>query len=327
MKLFKCKKSKRNGINFGRNIKCHDAGQEIENPGGYALYIMKNDKHLHLMYITNSPTVAVIAERNSVDRIWVDLETLGKAKRQADFDSVKSNHTIEDISIIRKVIQSAALLVRINPLHEGTKHEIEEVISRGADLIMLPMYHTTDDAKRFVDVVNGRAKTMLLLETIAAEESVEETVSLSGADEIHIGLNDLHIEYKMKFMFELLANGKIDAICETIKSGGIPYGFGGIAGLDEGGLLSARIIIAEHYRLGSSMAILARSFCDSSNEKDIKRVESIFATGMKKIREYETFLKTAPSSFFEKNRMALKDEVKKIKENISTKCVGHEYKA
>ncbi|OQB32340.1 MAG: HpcH/HpaI aldolase/citrate lyase family protein [Bacteroidetes bacterium ADurb.Bin174] len=279
------------------------------------------------MYITNSPTVAVIAERNSVDRIWVDLETLGKAKRQADFDSVKSNHTIEDISIIRKVIQSAALLVRINPLHEGTKHEIEEVISRGADLIMLPMYHTTDDAKRFVDVVNGRAKTMLLLETIAAEESVEETVSLSGADEIHIGLNDLHIEYKMKFMFELLANGKIDAICETIKSGGIPYGFGGIAGLDEGGLLSARIIIAEHYRLGSSMAILARSFCDSSNEKDIKRVESIFATGMKKIREYETFLKTAPSSFFEKNRMALKDEVKKIKENISTKCVGHEYKA
>jgi len=282
---------------------------------------------LKLMYITNNPAVALISERNSVDRIWVDLETLGKAKRQADFNSVKSNHTIEDISVIRKVIQSAELLVRINPLHEGTEHEIEEVISRGADIIMLPMYHTSEDAKKFVDIVNGRAKTLLLLETIAAERNVEETATLSGADEIHIGLNDLHIEYKMNFMFELLANGKVDEICEKIKLRGIPYGFGGIAGLDEGGLLPARIIIAEHYRLGSSMAILARSFCDSSNEKDINRVESIFETGMKKIREYEKFLTCAPASFFEKNRMELKDEVKKIKESISTKCVGHEYKA
>ena len=275
------------------------------------------------MYITNSPAIALIAERNSVDRIWVDLETLGKAERQADFNSVKSNHTIEDISVIRKVIQSAALLVRINPLHEGTKHEIEEVISRGADIIMLPMYHTAEEVKKFVDIVNGRVKTMLLLETIAAEKNVEDTASLTGIDEIHIGLNDLHIEYKMNFMFELLANGKVDVICKKIKSRRIPYGFGGIAGLDKGGLLPAHIIIAEHYRLGSSMAILARSFCDSSNENDINRIESIFATGMKQIREYEKYLTCAPSSFFEKNRMELKEKVKKIKENIlSAKYAG-----
>ncbi len=275
------------------------------------------------MYITNNPAVALIAERNTVDRIWVDLETIGKAKRQADFDSVKSNHTMADVSVIRKVIQTAALLVRINPLHEGTKHEIEEVISRGADIIMLPMYHTAEDAKKFVDMVSGRVKTILLLETIAAERNVEETATLSGADEIHIGLNDLHIEYKMNFMFELLANGKVDEICEKIKLWGIPYGFGGIAGLDEGGLLPARIVIAEHYRLGSCMAILARSFCDSSNENDINRIESIFATGMKQIREYENYLTCAPSSFFEKNRMELKEKVKKIKENIlSAKYAG-----
>jgi len=294
----------------------------------YAMCVTPSSKDisspfLKLMYITNNPAVALISERNSVDRIWVDLETLGKAKRQADFNSVKSNHTIEDISVIRKVIQSAELLVRINPLHEGTEHEIEEVISRGADIIMLPMYHTSEDAKKFVDIVNGRVKTILLLETIAAERNVEETTARSGADEIHIGLNDLHIEYKMDFMFELLANGKVDEICEQIKSHRIPYGFGGIAGLDEGGLLHARIIIAEHYRIGSSMAILARSFCDSSNEKDINRIESIFATGMKKIREYEKFLTCAPASFFEMNHMELKEKVKTIKENIlSAKYAG-----
>ena len=37
---------------------------------------------LELMYITNSPEVALIAEKNGVDRIWIDLETLGKEERQ-----------------------------------------------------------------------------------------------------------------------------------------------------------------------------------------------------------------------------------------------------
>ena len=37
---------------------------------------------LTLMYLTNRPQVAQIAEKAGVDRIWVDLETLGKEDRQ-----------------------------------------------------------------------------------------------------------------------------------------------------------------------------------------------------------------------------------------------------
>ncbi len=37
---------------------------------------------LTLMYITNQLDVALIAEKYGVERIWVDLETLGKAERQ-----------------------------------------------------------------------------------------------------------------------------------------------------------------------------------------------------------------------------------------------------
>ena len=33
---------------------------------------------LKMMYITNNPKVASIAENNTVDRIWVDLEKNGK---------------------------------------------------------------------------------------------------------------------------------------------------------------------------------------------------------------------------------------------------------
>ena len=38
---------------------------------------------LKLMYITNRPDVALIAEQNGVDRIFVDMEYIGKAERQA----------------------------------------------------------------------------------------------------------------------------------------------------------------------------------------------------------------------------------------------------
>ena len=52
---------------------------------------------LKFMYITNDVNVALIAEKYGVDRIWIDLETLGKEERQKNMDSVKSNHSIEDI--------------------------------------------------------------------------------------------------------------------------------------------------------------------------------------------------------------------------------------
>ena len=37
---------------------------------------------LKLMYITNRPDVALIAEQAGVDRIFIDMEYIGKADRQ-----------------------------------------------------------------------------------------------------------------------------------------------------------------------------------------------------------------------------------------------------
>ncbi len=36
-------------------------------------------------------------KKNGVDRIWIDLETLGKEERQKGMNTVKSKHSIEDI--------------------------------------------------------------------------------------------------------------------------------------------------------------------------------------------------------------------------------------
>ena len=142
---------------------------------------------LKLMYITNQPEIAAIAEQYSVDRIFVDLETLGKEERQAGMNTVKSQHAREDVSAIRQVIHKAELLVRVNPLHKESAEEISDVIARGADIVMLPMFRSAEDARTFVKLVGGRAKTMLLLETKEAEAAIDDILAVDGIDEIHIG--------------------------------------------------------------------------------------------------------------------------------------------
>ena len=61
---------------------------------------------LKLMYITNKTDIALIAEHAGVDRIFVDMEYIGKAKRQGGMDSVQNHHTVDDVKAIRGVLTS-----------------------------------------------------------------------------------------------------------------------------------------------------------------------------------------------------------------------------
>ena len=272
---------------------------------------------LTLMYITNNPTVADIAQRAGVDRIWIDMEYIGKEERQAGMNTVKSHHTIEDIARLRPLIKQATLMARINPLHEATKEycsskeEIENAIKAGAEVLMLPMFKTRGDAEKFVALVDGRAKTQLLVETAEAAANIEEICKVQGVDEIHIGLNDLHLAYKQKFMFQLLADGTVEKLCKRIQASGIKYGFGGIARVGHG-LLPAEYIMAEHYRLGSTAAILSRGFCDANLVEDPQTIEEIFIEGVKNIREKEKELALYTENQFAENREILKKKVAEI---------------
>lgn len=241
---------------------------------------------LKLMYITNRPEVAQIVEAAGVDRVFVDMEYIGKAQRQGGMDTVQSRHTVEDIRRIRPVIKRAELLVRCNPIHDGSDAEIEAIVSAGADIIMLPYFKTMTEAERFLSLVGGRAKTMLLVETPEAAESLEAILTLDGIDEVHIGLNDLSLGLGKKFMFELLTDGTVERLCLICKQAGIPYGFGGIAALGKG-MLPAECIIREHYRLGSTGAIVSRSFCNTDLVTDLDEIREIFETGITAIRDLE----------------------------------------
>lgn len=267
---------------------------------------------LVLMYITNNPQVALIAEKNGVDRIWIDLETLGKEERQKGMNTVKSHHTVEDIKKIKPLLKKSELLVRINPWNAGSTKEIDDVVSAGADIIMLPMWKTISEVNSFIKAVRGRCKTTLLLETKEAVEIIDAVLANGQMDEIHIGLNDLHLSYGLDFMFELLTNGIIECLAKKITEAGIPYGFGGIARLGTGDLPAEKVIM-EHYRLKSTRAILSRSFCNTELITDLKEIEKVFENNMKDLRQFESGI--SKNSDFIQNKIEVRDLVDKIVKN------------
>ncbi len=272
---------------------------------------------LTLMYITNNVEVALIAQRAGVDRIWIDMEYIDKEIRQGGMDTVKSHHTIEDIKKLRPHIKGAELLVRINPIHDATdeygssEEEIEQTIAAGADVIMLPMFKTAKEVERFLRCVNRRVKTILLFETAEAVEKVDEILSIEGVDEVHIGLNDLHLAYKRDFMFELLCNDTVKNLCTKFREKGIKYGFGGIARVGFG-MLPAEYVIAEHYNLGSTAAILSRGFCDANKVSDPKEIEDIFIDGVKNIRKKEQEVSVYSEEQYAENLDIIREKVTEI---------------
>ncbi|MDE7089533.1 MAG: aldolase [Prevotella sp.] len=273
---------------------------------------------LKLMYITNNPQVALIAQKYGVERIWIDLETLGKEERQKNINSVKSHHSIDDIKTIAPLLNTSEMFVRVNPWNENSAEEIDQVIEAGADLIMLPMWKTTKEVEEFINAVHGRAKTVVLLETKQAVECLDEVLKLDGIDEIHIGLNDLHLSYGLDFMFELLTNGTVESLCNKIKAKGIPYGFGGVARIGEGTLPAEKIIL-EHYRLDSRMVILSRSFCNTELITSVDEIEEVFKKNVLALREFEKYAASVDEETLMKNKNEVKECVDKIAASIREK--------
>lgn len=216
-------------------------------------------KHLKLMILAADPQSAIDAQNAGVDRVFYDLEYIGKESRQHGRNTVKSMNSIDDIPAVRKVLDNTELLVRTNPIHAYTKMEVDKAIEYGADVLMLPMVMDQHDVEQFVSYVNGRAKVCIMIETAAAMARLDKILAVPGVDELFIGLNDLHISMGLTFMFEFLSDGLMEYIANKCNKAGMPFGFGGIARIGEGDLPSDNIL-GEHVRLGSTSVILSRTF-------------------------------------------------------------------
>lgn len=271
------------------------------------------------MILDNNIDNIKVYDSSGVDRIFIDLEVLGKKERQGHLDTVISTHSTEDIKKAKQVLKNSKVLVRINPIHNNSATEIYNAIENGADIIMLPMFKTPQEVRLFVDYVNNRTRTCLLLETSEALVRLDDILEIDGIDEIHIGLNDLHLALGLDFMFELMGSGIIEYIANKIKLKNIPFGIGGVARMDEG-LLMGRIIIKEHIRLGSSMVILSRTF-----KKDLEVDKEIIKNEIVKLQNCVKEARAMSENDLLRNKLLLKKLAKDIATLIRKKINVQKY--
>lgn len=214
-----------------------------------------------LTLFTNDVELARRADEAGVNRIGLDLEKIGKAERQRHLRTWLSDHEEHQLPALRQTLKKAQLFARTNPIHSGLREEIDRLIQGGVEVLMLPMFKTTQEAGTFIELVAGRAKVSLLLETAAAAARIQEITKLQGIDEIHIGLNDLYLSLGLKNHFELLASRLMDFLSEVVVEAGIPFGFGGIGRVGDGRLpIPSDLVYAQYPRLRADRALVSRVF-------------------------------------------------------------------
>jgi hypothetical protein len=214
-----------------------------------------------LTLLTDDPALARRADRAGIDRIGLDLERLRKLERQAGTGSRISEHDLASLPMLRDALQRARLFVRTNPMHEGLAEEVEAAIDRGAEVLMLPMVRTVDEARRFASMACGRVHISLLVETPEAVASVGQLARVDGVHEIHIGLNDLRLSLGLPSHFSVLASPLLEGVAAEVHAAGLRFGVGGVGRYGDASLpIPPDLVYAQYPRLGADRAWVARSF-------------------------------------------------------------------
>jgi phosphoribosylaminoimidazole carboxylase (NCAIR synthetase) len=84
-------------------------------------------------------------------------------------------------------------------------------------------------------------------------------------------------------MFEPLVSGHVERMTEILRKAEIPFGIGGLARVSEG-MLPAEMLLMEHARLGSTCAILSRTFHRQAGSVEEIQAQMNFADEVQKLR-------------------------------------------
>ncbi|BFM09457.1 aldolase/citrate lyase family protein [Halioxenophilus aromaticivorans] len=254
-----------------------------------------------LTMITNCPTEARRGVLAGINRIGVDLEKIGKAQRQSGLNSRVSSHDLNDLEDIRRAIDHHPLFVRVNSMHAGSEFEINAALDIGATHIMLPYFHRPQEVKDFSRLVNGRATTILLVETAAAIFYIEDLVKISGIDEIHIGLTDLKISLNIPSRFETLTHWIAEHVSKVVNGAGLPFHVGGVTCIDDQRLPIPGWRVASQYpRLNATGALVTRAFLEAANS------DSKLITEVDTFRRFLNECASSSAKSWEQERSSLK---------------------
>lgn len=213
---------------------------------------------------TNNPLiVSSLDPIDEVDTIFVDLEILGKNERQRNTNSLISNHSYQDINILRTRIKSSFLGVRIDPFNFNTENQINKCIQNGAEVIMLPMFSTLDEIKEVLSIINQRAYLDLLFETPESLNLID-IFPKESIRKIHFGINDLSLAFSLHPMFKCLFSKELEIATNKAFQRGVDFGIGGI-GAKGSKPYSPKLILSKIIKMKSSRVILSRSFLNEIN--------------------------------------------------------------
>lgn len=188
--------------------------------------------------------------------VIVDLERRGKHSRQNGWDTEINDLTIEDLRRVRG-FYGGKLICRVNAPGEGSRQELEDAISAGADEILIPMVRREEEVDAALEVAGGRCGVGILVET---EDAVHRSLALARRplSRVYIGLNDLCIDRGRKNIFEPVADGTVERVRRVFSE--VPFGFGGLTLPERGDPIPCRLLIGEMARLDCDFSFMRRSF-------------------------------------------------------------------
>ncbi|WP_448593148.1 aldolase/citrate lyase family protein [Thermoflexus hugenholtzii] len=208
-----------------------------------------------LFLFSTDPDRIRLAVAGGAAGVVVDWEHIGKAERQAGFDTQINHDTPEDLQRVR-ACTTARVLCRINAFGPWTQKEIEAAVQAGADEILLPMVRSVEEVEQALEWIGGRCGLGILIETREAVAICERLARLP-LTRAYLGLHDLAIERRTPNPFRAISDGIVERVRSAFP---IPFGFAGLTLPDRGFPIPCRLLIAEMARLGCSFSFLRRSF-------------------------------------------------------------------
>ncbi len=215
---------------------------------------------------TNDPELAGRADRAGIDRVGLDLETLGKRARQpTELGTWVSEHRVEQVPAVGAALTRAALYVRTNPLHPKLDAEVEQLLGMGVDVLMFPNFQDVAEIEAFSRIVKGRAKIVPLVERLKAAQQIERIAALNAFEEIHVGLNDLSLDLGLPHRMALLVSEMLADIASVVTGAGKRLGLGGLGRAGDVNLpIPSDLVYAQYPRLGATAALIAQVFAARS---------------------------------------------------------------
>ncbi len=221
---------------------------------------------LSLFLFTQDVTLATRAAAAGVDGLVIDWERAGKTERQSGYSTQINLDTIDDLMRLRRALPAMPIIVRVDSAPDTIGEQIDRAISGGATLLMQPMARTARDVEWFLRRVDGRADTIVQIETDELARTSADLGTLPWHS-AYIGLNDLAISRGGGCIFDAFVDGTVENIFEALP--GRRIGVGGATTVVGGRPLPFPLLLTEMARLGCAFTFLRRSFLREIMDRDM----------------------------------------------------------